>query len=80
MQGSSAYNLNNGKLRSNLCSQKDNRRRSAAGGVVNNLMHLNSQSNYTPILQQEASITNNRFGKRLGTEPFVFSEGQMNTT
>ena len=44
-------------------------------------MHLNSSSNYTPILQKETSIKKyNRFEKRLGTEPFVFSEGQMNTT
>ena len=39
--------------------------------------------NYTPILRQQGSAggtVQNRFKRRLGTEPLVFSEAQMNTT
>ena len=60
------------------------RRRSAAGGRSNagvRKIRINSMSNYTPILPKNESIGSSslankgRFKKRLGTEPFILSEG-----
>ena len=62
------------------------RRRSAAGGVQGmrkTTYNLNSASNYTPMLLKDGSVgsakTGSRFKRRLGTEPFILSEGQMRT-
>ena len=45
--------------------------------------YINSASNYTPMLMQDGSVGSAkaaaRFKKRLGTEPFILSEGQIRT-